>query len=121
MILVDTSVWINHLRDGNKHLEALLLKGKVMTHAHIIGELACGNIRNRKEILSLIRALPLAPLVEFNEYLFFIEEHKLNGKGIGFVDINLLASAKLAQVKFWTTDKRLNSAASNLGIKHEKR
>ena len=121
MILIDTSVWINHLRDGNKHLEELLLNGKVMTHAHIIGELACGNIGNRKEILSLMRALPLAPLIEFNEYLFFIEEHKLNGKGIGFVDIHLLASAKLAQIKLWTTDKRLNSAASYLGISYEKR
>jgi predicted nucleic acid-binding protein len=121
MILVDTSVWINHLRDGNKHLEELLFKGKVMSHAHFIGELACGNIKNRKEILSLIRALPLAPLIEFNEYLFFIEEHKLNEKGIGFVDIHLLASAKLAQIKLWTTDKRLNSAATDLGINYKKR
>ena len=121
MILVDTSVWINHLRDGNKLLEDLLLNGKVMTHAHIIGELACGNIKNRKEILSLIKALPLAPLIEFNEFLFFIEQHKLNGKGIGFVDIHLLASAKLAQVKLWTTDKRLNSAATDLGINYKKR
>ncbi|MCG8639588.1 MAG: PIN domain-containing protein [Desulfobacterales bacterium] len=120
MILTDTSVWINHLRDGNKHLEELLLNGKVMTHVHIIGELACGNIKNRKEILSLMRALPLAPLIEFNEYLFFTDEHKLNGKGIGFVDIHLLASAKLAQVRLWTTDKRLISAASSLGISYEK-
>ena len=121
MVLVDTSVWINHLRDGDKHLEELLLNGKVMTHAHIIGELACGNIRNRKEILSLIRALPLAPLIDFNEYLFFIEEHKLNGKGIGFVDIHLLASAKLDQVRLWTRDKRLHSAATDLGIIYKKK
>jgi len=121
MILADTSVWINHLRDGNKRFEELLLNGKVMTHEHIVGELACGNIRNRKEIIALIRALPLAPLIQFNEFLFFIEEHKLHGKGIGFVDIHLLASAKFAQVKLWTTDKRLNSAAADLGISCQKR
>ncbi len=121
MILVDTSVWINHLRDGNDNLQTLLLKGNVMCHAHIIGELACGNIKNRKKIISLLRALPLAPLIEFNEYLFFIESHQLNGKGIGFVDIHLLASAKLSQVKLWTSDKRLNSAAIDLGINYKTR
>ncbi|MBT4365215.1 MAG: type II toxin-antitoxin system VapC family toxin [Desulfobacterales bacterium] len=116
MVLVDTSVWVNHLRNGNKNLEDLLSKGKVMCHTHIIGELACGNIKNRKQILSLLRDLPLSPLVEFNEYLYFIDEHKLHGAGIGFVDIHLLASAKLAQVKLWTNDKKLSSAATNLGI-----
>ncbi len=121
MVLVDTSIWINHLRDGNKNLEDLLSKGKVMCHAHIIGELACGNIKNRKQILSLLRALPLSPLVEFDEYLYFIDEHKLHGVKIGFVDIHLLASAQLAQVKLWTDDKRLSSAAANLGINYKAR
>lgn len=121
MVLVDTSVWINHLRDGNKNLEDLLSKGNVMCHAYIIGELACGNITNRKQILSLLRALPLSPIVEFNEYLYFIDEHKLHGTGIGFVDIHLLASAQIAQVKLWTNDKRLSSAAANLGISYKAR
>ena len=116
MILVHTSVWINHLRDGLDLLETHLLKGNVMCHQNIIGELACGNIKNRKEILSLLQALPMAPLIEFDEYLYFIEEHQLNDMGIGFVDIHLLASAKLAQVPLWTADKKLNSAAMNLGI-----
>ncbi len=119
MILVDTSVWINHLRNGDEHLESILYKGKVKSHDHIIGELACGNMKNRKEILSFLRALPMVPLIEFNEYLFFIDEHNLNGKGIGFVDIHLLASAKLAQVKLWTEDKRLNIAAIELGVNYK--
>ena len=121
MILADTSVWINHLRHGDEHLESILYKGKVMSHAHIIGELACGNIINRKEILSFLQELPMVPLIEFNEYRFFIDEHDLNGKGIGFVDIHLLASAKLAQVKLWTEDKRLNTAAIKLGVNYKKR
>lgn len=121
MILVDTSVWINHLRDGDKHLEKQLIVGNVMCHPYIIGELACGNIKNRKEIISLLQALPMAPLIEFNEYLYFIEEHRLNAKGIGFVDTHLLASALLAQIKLWTADKRLNSAATDLGINYPKR
>ncbi len=121
MILVDTSVWINHLRDNNEHLKQLLLKGHVMSHAHIIGELACGNIKNRKEILNFLKALPMTPLIEFNEYLYFVEKHQLNSKGIGFVDIHLLASSKLAQIKLWTADKRLSAAASKLGINYKTR
>ncbi len=121
MIFVDTSVWINHLRDGDKHLENQLIAGNVMCHPYIIGELVCGNIKNRKEIISLLQALPMAPLIEFNEYLYFIEEHQLNAKGIGFVDIHLLASALLAQIKLWTADKRLNSAATDIGINYQKR
>jgi len=121
MILVDTSVWINHLRDNDEHLKQLLLKGSVMCHSHVIGELACGNIKNRNEILSFLNALPIAPLIEFNEFLYFVEKHQLNGIGIGFVDIHLLASSKLAQSKLWTEDKRLIAAASKLGINYQKR
>jgi predicted nucleic acid-binding protein len=116
MILVDTSVWITHFRDGDKLLEWFLTEGKVMCHEHIIGELACGNLHNRKQILSLLQALPMVPVIEFDEYLFFIEQHQLNGKGIGFVDIHLLASAKLAGVRVWTADKRLHAAATELQI-----
>ncbi|MFA5902950.1 MAG: type II toxin-antitoxin system VapC family toxin [Desulfobacula sp.] len=119
MILVDTSVWVTHLRDGSKHLENQLIDGNVMCHPYIIGELACGNIKNRKEIISLLQALPTAPLIEFDEYLYFIEENQLHSKGIGFVDIHLLASALLAQIKLWTDDKRLNLAATDLGIQYQ--
>jgi hypothetical protein len=121
MVLVDTSVWVNHLRDCDKHLEKLLLNGEVVCHPHVIGELACGNIKNRKEIISLLRSFPMASLIEFEEFLYFIEQNKLNGKGIGFVDIHLLASAQLSQIPLWTEDKRLMKAAAELDLKYKKR
>ena len=114
MILVDTSIWITHLREGNKQLEELLVNAQVMCHPFIIGELACGNIKNRNEIISLLKALPVLQIVDFDEFLFFIDQNHLMGKGIGFVDIHLLASAKLAGVKLWTADKRLVSSADQL-------
>ena len=116
MILVDTSIWISHLREGNRQLKELLLNAQVMCHSFIIGELACGNIKNRNEIISLLTALPMAQKVDFEEFLFFIDQNHLMGKGIGFVDIHLLASAKLAGVKLWTADKRLVSAAEQLKL-----
>ena len=121
MVLVDTSVWINHLRDGDQHLEKLLFDGDVVCHNHIIGELACGNIKNRNEIISLLQALPMAPIVEFPEFLHFIEQHKLNGKGIGFVDIHLLASAQLGQMPLWTANKRLKTASIELDLNYKKK
>ncbi len=116
MILVDTSVWINHLRKGDRHLGKLLFDGDVICHTHIIGELACGNIKNRKEIISLLQALPMAPQIEFSEYLYFIDKNQLAGRGIGFVDIHLLASAQLEQVQLWTVDKKLKNIATNIGL-----
>ena len=121
MVLVDTSIWINHLRSGNRHLEKLLFHGEVFCHLHIIGELACGNMKNRQEILTLLQELPRPPLVEFDEFLFFVDQNKLHGRGIGFVDIHLLASAKLGQLSLWTGDKRLQAASADLGIKYTKR
>jgi len=87
-----------------------------MCHSFIIGELACGNLKNRSEILSLLKSLPLAPTIVFDEFIFFIERNRLMGIGIGFVDVHLLASAKLIDIPLWTTDKRLKSAASKLGL-----
>ena len=121
MILVDTSVWINHLRKGDRHLEKLLFDGDVICHTHIIGELACGNIKNRKEIISLLQALPMAPQIEFSEYLYFIKKNQLNGRGIGFVDIHLLASAQLGQLQLWTVDKKLKAAATKFGLNYKKK
>jgi len=121
MVLVDTSVWVNHLRNSDHHLEKLLFDGEVVCHPHIIGELACGNIKNRKEIISLLHALSSTPIVEFEEFLYFIEQNQLQGKGIGFVDIHLLASAKLGQVSLWTTDKKLQSASAELNLKYQHR
>jgi predicted nucleic acid-binding protein len=121
MVLVDTSVWVNHLRDGDQHLEKLLFDGDVVCHSHIIGELACGNIKNRKEIILLLQSLPTAPHVEFQEFLYFIEQNQLYGKGVGFVDIHLLASAQLGQIPLWTTDRRLKVAATELGLNYRKK
>ena len=121
MILVDTSLWINHLKSNESYLEKLLFDGEVMCHTHVIGELACGNIKNRREIISLLQALPMAPQIEFDEYLYFIDKNQLNGRGIGFVDIHLLASAQLGQVKLWTVDKRLKAIAAELGLNYKKK
>jgi hypothetical protein len=119
MILVDTSVWVTHLRQGNRQLENLLLDAEVMCHPFIIGELACGNLTNRGEILSLLKSLPLAPTIEFDEFIFFIKRNRLMGIGIGFVDVHLLASAKLIDIPLWAADKPLKSAASNLGLNYK--
>ncbi len=118
MVLVDTSVWINHFQKKNVQLQRLLLDYEVICHSFIIGELACGNIKNRDKILSLLRSLPMASSIEFDEFLFFLEKNKLNGKGIGFVDVNLLASTQLDQIKLWTMDKRLEKVAIKLGLNY---
>ena len=107
MVLVDTSVWVAHLRGGTIGLEAMLNEGHVVCHPFIIGELACGNLKNRFEILSFLQALPVATLAEHGEVMQFIENHSLMGKGLGYVDMNLLASAILTKVPLWTLDKKL--------------
>ena len=117
MVLVDTSIWITHLHQGSRQLKKLLMDAEVMCHPFIIGELACGNLKNRNEIISLLQSLPMAPTIEFDEFLFMIDRNHLMGKGVGFVDIHLLASAQLAGVPLWTADKRLKSAADQLELK----
>ncbi len=116
MVLVDTSIWVTHLRQGTRRLEKLLMDAEVMCHSFIIGELACGNLKNRNEILSLLQSLPMTPTIEFDEFLFFIDRNHLIGKGVGFVDVHLLASAQLAGVPLWTADKRLKSVADQLKL-----
>jgi len=118
MVLVDTSVWVAHLRDGNIGLEALLTKGHALTHAFIAGELACGNLRNRAEILSCLDALPKAVHAKHQEIMALIESHRLTGKGLGYVDMHLLASAILTSVPLWTLDKKMSETAFLLGISH---
>lgn len=118
MVLVDTSVWIFHLRDGNAELERLLKDGQVMCHQFIIGEIACGYIKNRSEILSLLRWLPLAAQASHEEVLEFIERNNLMGRGLGYVDIHLAASAKLTGVPIWTLDKTLNETNKRLNISY---
>jgi predicted nucleic acid-binding protein len=116
MVLVDTSVWVNHLRTGHTHLEGLLSRGEVSSHPFIIGELACGQINNRKEILSLLKALPMAQEATHEEVLRLIEERRLMGCGLGYVDIHLLASALLNSAPLWTLDDMLKKTALKLGI-----
>lgn len=120
MVIVDTSIWVIHFRKGNRHLEKLLLDAEVACHPFIVGELACGNIKNRNEILSLLQSLPMSPTVDFNEFLLFIERNNLMGMGIGFVDVHLLASAQLSGIPLWTSDKRLKSAAMKLNVVYQR-
>jgi predicted nucleic acid-binding protein len=116
MILVDTSVWIDHFHHSDEDLKKLLLSNQVCIHPFVLGELSCGNIRNRKEVLSLLRTLKSIDLVLDEEVYLFIEERKLFGKGLGFIDIHLLASAMIHHVPIWTRDKSLKRVTVELGI-----
>lgn len=119
MILADTSVWVSNLRRGNSKFEQLLNDGDVLCHPFIIGELACGNIKNRIEILSLLDALPKANLLDNEEILLFIEKNNLMGKGFGLIDVHLLGSAILSEVALWTLDFTLQQEAHILGVSYE--
>ena len=116
MTLVDTSVWIDHFRNGNRQLEELLINNEVMTHPFVIGELACGSIRNRNEILGLLEKLPAVDVAEHQEVLRFIEDRKLFGKGIGLIDAHLIASALISKVRLLTMDKPLRKVLSLLNM-----
>lgn len=116
MILVDTSVWIDHLRRGDAQLVNLLERASVIMHPFVVGEIACGNLRDRASILELLQDLPAAVVAEGEEVLGFIERHLLHGKGIGYVDVHLLASVALTEgATLWTRDKRLRRVAAALG------
>jgi predicted nucleic acid-binding protein len=116
MVLVDTSIWVSHLIKSNSDLKTLLLYGDVMCHPFIIGELVCGQIKNRSEIISLLQSLPMVVVVEQEELLALIENYHLMGLGLGFVDVHLLASAILMGVPLWTLDKRLKQVSALLSI-----
>ena len=116
LVLVDTSIWVEHLRYGHNRLIELLDEGRVLIHPFVIGELACGNIRNRDEILALLRALPASAVADIEEVIVFINTRRLMGKGLGYVDVHLLASATLSNVSLWTKDKPLAVAAAEMGI-----
>ena len=113
---MDTSVWVAHLRQGAIGLEALLHEGRVACHPFVVGELACGNLRNRSEIISLLQRLPEAIGATHEEAMQLIENHGLMGKGLGYIDMHLLASARLTGVALWTLDKRLNEVATQLKV-----
>lgn len=116
MILVDTSVWIDHLRRGNDRLAALLSNDTVCCHPAVIGELACGSLRARHEVLTLLAELPEATVATHGEALAFLEAHRLMGKGLGYVDLHLLSSAALDRTRVWTLDKPLARVAASLGV-----
>jgi predicted nucleic acid-binding protein len=115
MILVDSSVWINHLRWGDKQLQALLYEEKVKTHPFVIGEICSGQLHNRKILMELLNALPTVSIAEHQETLLLLESKRLFGKGLGWIDIHLLASAIISDVPLWTYDKRLAEISSKLG------
>ena len=114
MILVDTSVWVEHFRQGKIGLDTLLNDGQVMCHPFIAGELACGNLRNRSQILTLLNTLPMALVADHEEVLQLIEKYRLMGKGLGLIDMHLLASSMLTNVPLWTLDKRLKRMSATL-------
>jgi predicted nucleic acid-binding protein len=117
VILVDTSIWVDHLRVGDKLLAALLGQGQVLAHAFVTGELALGNLRQRDLVVATMQDLPQAPLATDQEVLHFIDRNALSGRGIGYVDAHLLASVRLmAGATLWTRDKRLLSAAMDLKL-----
>ena len=115
-MLVDTSVWVDHFRNDNAALAARLDRGEVRCHPFVIGELACGNLARRAEVLSLLAALPQAPRARHAEVLFLVESQRLMGRGLGWIDVHLLASARLGRTEIWTLDRRLATAAAELGI-----
>ncbi len=117
MILADTSVWVDHLRAGDKALAALLDAGMVLAHPFVIGELALGNLRQREIVLKALADLPHASVATDAEVLHFIGRHALSGRGIGYIDAHLLAAVKLtAGAELWTNDKRLQGVAVQLGL-----
>ncbi len=118
MILVDASAWIDHLWRDNEHLHVLLERNWILGHPLVIGEVACGSIKRRDLTLALLNSLPKAPLVDHHEVAALLEANQLWGRGLGWIDIHLLASARLAHAELWTFDHALASAAALLDVGH---
>jgi predicted nucleic acid-binding protein len=115
VILVDTSIWIEHLRAGHPTLEGLLAEGLVLAHPWVTGELALGNLGRRQEVTALLTALPQAAVATPDEVIGLIERRALHGSGIGYVDAQLLAATLItADAALWTADRRLRAAAVRL-------
>ena len=119
MILVDTSVWIDHLRHGDAELVDALNQFQVLIHPFVLGEIACGNLQARSTVLTLLGSLPAATVATDEETLAFIEQHALMGRGIGYIDAHLCASARLSGAQLWTRDKRLRTISFALGWAHQ--
>jgi predicted nucleic acid-binding protein len=116
MVLVDTSVWVDHFRSRSAQLVSLLEQDDVVCHPFVLGELACGNLSKRAEILRLLQSLPQAVVAQSEEIMHFIDSHRLMGIGLGLVDVHLLASARISLVSIWTGDRRLKKAAERLDV-----
>jgi predicted nucleic acid-binding protein len=120
LILVDTSVWVDHLRRGDPRLVDLLERSIVIMHPFVVGEIACGSLHDRASILELLQDLPAAAVAEGEEVLQFINRHVLHGRGIGYVDVHLLASVTLTEgAKIWTRDKKLRLVAETIGCAYQ--
>jgi predicted nucleic acid-binding protein len=116
MILADTSVWIDYFREDLPELAERLRRRDVVMHPFVVGELACGNLSNREETLELLQQLHAVTVAEHDEVMTFIRAQKLYGRGVGYVDVHLLAAAVIDRCQFWTLDKRLNAVAASIGI-----
>lgn len=116
MILVDSSVWIEHFRSSDPMLRETLEQALAVVHPFVIGELALGHVRRPAEVLSLLRALPRAPQVSNEEVMAFVEVHHLAGTGIGWIDAHLLAAARLTGCRLWTLDRSLAEVAARVGV-----
>jgi predicted nucleic acid-binding protein len=116
MILLDTSVWVDHLRRGDSLVVQVLESGQAAAHAFVIGELACGNLKSRARVIDLLRSLSQLAMATDDEVLYFIDRYKLMGRGIGYVDAHLLAAAAIGGAFLWTRDKRLREIATELGL-----
>jgi predicted nucleic acid-binding protein len=115
-VLVDTAVWVDHLRRGDPVLIDLLEEGRVSVHPFVVGEIACGNLAQRAAVLESMQALPMLAVVRHLDVLNFAEEQRLAGRGLGWIDVHLLASASLADELVLTRDRRLRAAAEELGL-----
>jgi predicted nucleic acid-binding protein len=116
VILVDTSVWVEHLRTGNSQLEESLEAEQVLGHPFVVGEIALGNLKQRALVLKSLRNLPGAKTASDDEVFDLIERRRLHGLGIGYVDVHLLASTLLSDASLWTLDRRLHRAAIRIGV-----
>jgi predicted nucleic acid-binding protein len=116
MFLVDTSVWVGHFRSSNSALRELLNEGLVLMHPFVIGELACGSMRNRKGVLANLQELPLAISAQHEEVMRLIEQRSLWSKGIAWIDAHLIASALLTDCRLWTLDSRMREAATSARV-----
>ena len=117
-VLVDTSVWINHLRRKEPELVVLLEAGQVVGHSAVIGELACGTLRDRERVLGDLRQLPSVSEPRGEEALHLLDRYRLWGRGLGWIDVLLLASCRLGGASLWTRDRALGAAAGELGVEY---